>query len=183
MTSRLELQLKSLKLTNILAHYQAEAQVAAQPRLSYEDFLARLVDLEAVAKLDRRINARIVKDRFPTLKTMEDFRSPKRRLSASPRWISWRTRKISSSSGRRAWAKPTCPSPSASRLAWPNIESCSPPARTSWRPRKTTAWARLSCTRPAWICSSWMSWGTSPSPPNRPTSFFNRSPVATNREP
>lgn len=73
MTSRLELQLKSLKLTNILAHYQAEAQVAAQQRLSYEDYLARLVDLEAVAKLERSVNARIAKARFPTLKTIEGF--------------------------------------------------------------------------------------------------------------
>jgi DNA replication protein DnaC len=73
MTSRLELQLKSLKLTNILAHYQTEAQAAAQQRLSYEDYLARWVDLEAVAKLERSVNARIAKARFPTLKTIEGF--------------------------------------------------------------------------------------------------------------
>lgn len=73
MTGRLELQLKSLKLTQILAHYQAEGKVAAQQKLSYEDYLARLVDLEAVAKLDRSINARVLKARFPTVKTMEGF--------------------------------------------------------------------------------------------------------------
>ncbi len=73
MTSRLELQLKSLKLTNILAHYQEEAQVAAQQKLSYTDYLARLVDLEAMAKLERSVNARIAKARFPTLKTIEGF--------------------------------------------------------------------------------------------------------------
>lgn len=46
MTGRLELQLKSLKLTNILAHYQAEAQVAAQKRLVAPKVAQRKVPLQ-----------------------------------------------------------------------------------------------------------------------------------------
>lgn len=73
MIPRLELQLKSLSLTKILAHYQEEAQKAAQEKLSYENYLARLVEMEAMNKLDRSINAKIQKARFPSLKTMEEF--------------------------------------------------------------------------------------------------------------
>ncbi len=36
MIPRLELQLKSLSLTKMLAHYQEEAQKAAQEKLTYE---------------------------------------------------------------------------------------------------------------------------------------------------
>ena len=51
MIPRLELQLKSLSLTKILAHYQEEAHKAAQEKLSYENYLARLVEMEAMNKL------------------------------------------------------------------------------------------------------------------------------------
>lgn len=73
MIPRLELQLKSLSLTKILAHYQEEAHKAAQEKLSYENYLARLVEMEAMNKLDRSVNAKIHKARFPSLKTLEEF--------------------------------------------------------------------------------------------------------------
>lgn len=73
MIPRLELQLKSLSLTKILAHYQEEAHKAAQEKLSYESYLARLVEMEAMHKLDRSITAKIQKARFPSLKTLEEF--------------------------------------------------------------------------------------------------------------
>ncbi len=73
MIPRLELQLKSLSLTKILAHYQEEAHKAAQEKLSYENYLARLVEMEAMSKLDRSVNAKIHKARFPSVKTLEEF--------------------------------------------------------------------------------------------------------------
>ena len=73
MIPRLELQLKSLSLTKILAHYQEEAHKAAQEKLSYENYLARLVEMEAMDKLDRSITAKIHKARFPSVKTLEEF--------------------------------------------------------------------------------------------------------------
>jgi DNA replication protein DnaC len=73
MTSRLELQLKSLSLTKILAHYREEARQAAQEKSPYEEYLARLVEMEAMSKLERSINAKIQKARFPALKTIEEF--------------------------------------------------------------------------------------------------------------
>jgi hypothetical protein len=65
MIPRLDLQLKSLSLTKILAHYQEEAHKAAQEKLSYENYLARLVEMEAMSKLDRSINAKFTKLVFP----------------------------------------------------------------------------------------------------------------------
>jgi DNA replication protein DnaC len=73
MTSRLELQLKSLSLTKILVHYQEEAAKAAQEKSPYEAYLARLVEMEAMSKLERSISAKIHKARFPALKTIEEF--------------------------------------------------------------------------------------------------------------
>ncbi|MGQ9921984.1 MAG: IS21-like element helper ATPase IstB [Desulfobacca sp.] len=73
MIPRLELQLKSLSLTEILAHYREEAHKAAQEKLSYENYLARLVEMEAMNKLDRSITAKIHKARFPSVKTLEEF--------------------------------------------------------------------------------------------------------------
>jgi DNA replication protein DnaC len=73
MTTRLELQLKSLSLTKIMAHYRDEARKAAQEKSPYEEYLARLVEMEAMGKLERSINAKIQKARFPALKTIEEF--------------------------------------------------------------------------------------------------------------
>jgi len=63
MIPRLNLQLKSLSLTKILAPYQKEAQKAAQDKISSENYLARLVEMEAMSKLDRAITAKIHKAR------------------------------------------------------------------------------------------------------------------------
>ncbi len=73
MIPRLELQLKSLSLTKMLAHYQEEAQKAAQEKLTYEGYLSRLIEMEAMSKLDRAITVKINKARFPTVKTIEAF--------------------------------------------------------------------------------------------------------------
>ncbi len=73
MTSRLEMQLKNLALRQILAHYQEQAAQAAQEKLPYEAYLARLVEMEAMHKLDRALKAKLAKARFPAIKTMEEF--------------------------------------------------------------------------------------------------------------
>jgi len=73
MTSRLEMQLKNLALRQILARYQEQAAQAAQEKLSYEAYLARLVEMEAMNQLDRSLKAKLFKARFPAIKTMEEF--------------------------------------------------------------------------------------------------------------
>ena len=73
MQSRLETQLKALSLRKVLVHYESEAQRAAGEKLSYEEYLARLIEMEAMDKLERSVHAKLLKARFPTLKTLEEF--------------------------------------------------------------------------------------------------------------
>lgn len=73
MHSRLEAQLKSLSLRKVLAHYQEEAQRAAQNKLPYEDYLGSLIEMEAMDKSQRSLHARLQKARFPAMKTLEEF--------------------------------------------------------------------------------------------------------------
>lgn len=66
-------QLKKLRLHTMAAIFEEEAEKAAKTQLSYTAFLARLVQEEFAVKIDRSINARIAKARFPQIKTLEAF--------------------------------------------------------------------------------------------------------------
>jgi len=62
-----------LKLTSILEHFEELAAKAAAEQWSHVDFLARLVEGEAVLHQDRARQRRIRQARFPVLKTLEQF--------------------------------------------------------------------------------------------------------------
>ena len=66
-------QLQLLKLTSILEHFEELAAKAAAEQWSHVDFLARLVEGEAVLHQDRARQRRIRQARFPVLKTLEQF--------------------------------------------------------------------------------------------------------------
>ena len=70
---RLREQLKKLYLHTMASIFEAEAEKASRSQMSYTAFLARLVDEEIANKVDRSVNARIVKARFPVIKTLESF--------------------------------------------------------------------------------------------------------------
>lgn len=70
---RLRTQLKQLSLHSMAHSFEEEALKAAKTDLSYVAFLARLVDEELAAKVDRSINARIAKAKLPMLRTLEQF--------------------------------------------------------------------------------------------------------------
>jgi DNA replication protein DnaC len=53
--------------------FEQEALKASKSEMSYTAFLARLVDEEVAAKIDRSVNARIGKARLPMLRTLEEF--------------------------------------------------------------------------------------------------------------
>ncbi len=53
--------------------FEAEAAKAAKSQTTYTAFLAKLVDEELAAKVDRSINARIANARLPARKTLEEF--------------------------------------------------------------------------------------------------------------
>ncbi len=70
---RLQSQLKRLSLHTMAQLFEEEALKAAKTQMSYTAFLARLVDEEIAAKVDRSVNARIAKAHFPMIRTLEEF--------------------------------------------------------------------------------------------------------------
>lgn len=70
---RIRGQLKRLSLHTMAECFEAEAQTAAKTEMSYVAFLARLIDAELAAKVDRSVATRISKARFPVLRTLEEF--------------------------------------------------------------------------------------------------------------
>jgi DNA replication protein DnaC len=54
-------------------HFEPEAERAAKSESSYTAYLARLVEAELAEKVDRSVQARITRARFPMLRTLEQF--------------------------------------------------------------------------------------------------------------
>jgi len=70
---KIEYYLRSLTLHIIRQNYKIESENAAKTKLSYEDYLLRLVEQEVLSKIDRSINRRIQIAGFPQLKRLEEF--------------------------------------------------------------------------------------------------------------
>lgn len=70
---RIRTQLKRLALPTMADCFEREAQTAAKTEMSYVAYLARLIDGELAAKVDRSVAIRISKARFPVLRTLEEF--------------------------------------------------------------------------------------------------------------
>lgn len=66
-------QLRTLRLHTIAQIYEQEALKASKTDLSYTAFLARLVEEELAAKIDRSVNARIQMAHLPMVRTLEEF--------------------------------------------------------------------------------------------------------------
>jgi DNA replication protein DnaC len=69
----LRVQLASLKLSHLGAHFESLAQQAGAEQWSHVDYLARLIEGEAQAREDRSIQRRIGLARLPVLKTLDQF--------------------------------------------------------------------------------------------------------------
>ena len=65
--------MSALKLPFMLEHHQAYAQSAADKHWSHLDYLTELVNGEAAAHDDRRVQRYIQLARFPVLKTLDQF--------------------------------------------------------------------------------------------------------------
>lgn len=68
-----ETYLKMLSLHTMKEIYKQEADNAAKTKLSYQDYLLRLLELEVLSKIDRSINRRIQIAGFPQVKRLEEF--------------------------------------------------------------------------------------------------------------
>ena len=70
---QMDFYLKSLSLSRIRESYIMESENAAKAKLSYQDYLYRLVESEVMSKIDRSINRRIRLAGFPMMRKMEEF--------------------------------------------------------------------------------------------------------------
>jgi DNA replication protein DnaC len=70
---RVQEQLTYLKLPFIREHFEPLAKEAAQAHWGHVDYLARLVEGEALDRQQRAIGRRIRLARFPVIKTLESF--------------------------------------------------------------------------------------------------------------
>jgi len=70
---QMDIYLKTLSLNRIRECYVAESENAAKAKLSYGDYLYRLIKLEALSKIDRSINRRIQMSGFPMIRKLEEF--------------------------------------------------------------------------------------------------------------
>ncbi len=62
-----------LKLHHLKKHFQTLADQAAREQWSPLQYLARLVEGEALARQDRAVQKRLKEARFPMMKTLEQF--------------------------------------------------------------------------------------------------------------
>jgi DNA replication protein DnaC len=65
--------LKILSLHRIREIYLQEAENAANTKLSYQDYLTRLLEQQVLSTIDRSINAKTQRAGFPQLKRLEEF--------------------------------------------------------------------------------------------------------------
>lgn len=65
--------LKKFKLLDIGEHYEEVIKYATENKLSYREFLSKLLELEIQGKLDRLKERNIKNARFDTIKTLESF--------------------------------------------------------------------------------------------------------------
>lgn len=70
---QMDFYLKTLSLHRIRETYLTESENAAKAKLSYQDYLYRLVESEALSKFDRSINRRIQLSGFPFIRKLEEF--------------------------------------------------------------------------------------------------------------
>ena len=71
--THLQENLKRLGLHTVATILESEVDKAIKSQTGYTAFLERLVEDELVAKVDRSINARIAKARFPVIRTLDAF--------------------------------------------------------------------------------------------------------------
>ena len=72
-TETLNEQLSYLKLNYLLEHYDALATEAAQAQWTHVQYLACLIEGEALERQQRSIQRRIRQARFPLIKTLDAF--------------------------------------------------------------------------------------------------------------
>lgn len=73
MDAHLVSHFKALKLTGLIHTYKEFSERAAKTNLSYEEFLALLLEDELKRKNDASVKTKLSKAKFPFIKTLEEF--------------------------------------------------------------------------------------------------------------
>jgi DNA replication protein DnaC len=71
--TQIDTYLKQLSLHRMREIYLQEAENAANTKLSYQDYLLRLLEQEVLSKIERSVNRKIQLATFPQLKRLEEF--------------------------------------------------------------------------------------------------------------
>jgi DNA replication protein DnaC len=71
--TRLLEHLTALKLISVQQHYTDMATEAAQKQWTHVDYLARLIEIEAMRRQELSVQRRIAAARFPCVKTLDQF--------------------------------------------------------------------------------------------------------------
>ena len=71
--ANIESQCKLLSLSSVATNYESAALDAAKAKLSYQDYLYKLLQQQIIDRVDRSVNARIKKAGFKYLATLEEF--------------------------------------------------------------------------------------------------------------
>lgn len=71
--TQIESYLKMLSLHRIREIYLQEAENAANTKLSYQDYLHRLLEQQVLSKIERSVNAKMQRACFPQVKRLEEF--------------------------------------------------------------------------------------------------------------
>jgi len=71
--NQIEQYLKTLSLHRINEIYLKEAENAAKTKLSYQDYLLRLLEAQVLTKMERSVNRKMQIAGFPDIKRLEEF--------------------------------------------------------------------------------------------------------------
>lgn len=71
--NQIDSHLKTLSLHRIREIYRQEAENAANTKLSYQEYLLRLLEQEILSKIERSVNRKIQLATFPQVKCLEEF--------------------------------------------------------------------------------------------------------------
>jgi DNA replication protein DnaC len=64
---------KILSLPVVATSYEYEAEAAAKAKLSYQEYLYKILQEQIVVRVDNSVNAKIKKARFPFMRTIEEY--------------------------------------------------------------------------------------------------------------
>jgi DNA replication protein DnaC len=72
-SNQIDTYLKSLSLHRISEIYKQEAENAANTKISYQDYLLRLLEAQVLSKIERSVNRKMRLAAFPHVKRLEEF--------------------------------------------------------------------------------------------------------------